>query len=519
VRITTLRIKNDDVYAAVREAVLASLISYGKMYELLHGQLWRKGRVSLVNYSIVIKGRIAKPIRHYDIKSQSRSPYDRDDVNNLGLNQLFAGQSPYSDYNGNPGDSSGIYHDTCQIVPKSVELSSALDNVGWWINGNGSWHKYGPWGSILVNGVSQPFEKTHKDADGKAVSDGWFVTISYPGGYSTDVVLSDYITTDIDGNPITTLAKDLTTESVNYSSLHKDKRFPIEPRIANIPDLTSQHGAIIQEIVTPAIIRPSVSGMRWLSWTTPLSKVNIYADGTCIQFSTPSTWQDRDGTVYPLNGYKTYLPLVYTDTGELVQNRIDFIDNWNDEFELNVVENGYWYTPLISIVVIIVAAVVSYISAGVLSGWTASATTMTLATIGGALGAMGAVTGDKILQVLGALLSIGTTIATIGKTAVLNASLAAGDSLAIATARAVGSSFSEQFGAFVSQVGFANLTELSNLVRIGTSTMSIYNVLSAPDPMQNMAQQVKTTNKMKVYAIDDSNDDETIGYVADMLKV
>lgn len=43
-------------------------------------------------------------------------PYDRNDYNNLGLNQYFAGQSPYQYYIGDPGDDNGIYHDRSEII-------------------------------------------------------------------------------------------------------------------------------------------------------------------------------------------------------------------------------------------------------------------------------------------------------------------------------------------------------------------------------------------------------------------
>ena len=43
-------------------------------------------------------------------------PYDRNDYNNLGLNQYFAGQSPYQYYIGDPGGDNGIYHDKSEII-------------------------------------------------------------------------------------------------------------------------------------------------------------------------------------------------------------------------------------------------------------------------------------------------------------------------------------------------------------------------------------------------------------------
>ncbi|EAI3897342.1 hypothetical protein BXA15_07430 [Campylobacter lari] len=93
-----------------------------KYVELLHKQLIRKGRA--------VKTRIYHPlfpnsygIDFYDIKSPSRAPYNYHNSGDLGLNQFFVGQNPYEWYRGDPGDKSGIYHDTCQIIRKRQNLS------------------------------------------------------------------------------------------------------------------------------------------------------------------------------------------------------------------------------------------------------------------------------------------------------------------------------------------------------------------------------------------------------------
>ncbi|MBF7047385.1 hypothetical protein IY804_04755 [Campylobacter volucris] len=92
-----------------------------KYVELLHKQLIRKGRAA--------KTKIYHPlfpnsygIDFYDIKSPSRAPYNYHNSGDLGLNQFFVGQNPYEWYRGDPGDKSGIYHDTCEIVQNAQDV-------------------------------------------------------------------------------------------------------------------------------------------------------------------------------------------------------------------------------------------------------------------------------------------------------------------------------------------------------------------------------------------------------------
>ena len=110
--------------------------AYRKTTELLHTQLVRKRRAQFFDTRILkesdlsfltnpnyrgelfdhpIYGKVYTTGR-YNIKSPSKMPYDRNDYNNLGLNQYFAGQSPYQYYIGDPGGDNGIYHDKSEII-------------------------------------------------------------------------------------------------------------------------------------------------------------------------------------------------------------------------------------------------------------------------------------------------------------------------------------------------------------------------------------------------------------------
>ena len=119
-----------------RDILSKRTAAYRKTTELVHTQLVRKGRAEFFDTEILKKSDLSfltnpnyrgelfdHPIYgkvyttgRYNIKSPSKMPYDRNDYNNLGLNQYFAGQSPYQYYIGDPGGDNGIYHDKSEII-------------------------------------------------------------------------------------------------------------------------------------------------------------------------------------------------------------------------------------------------------------------------------------------------------------------------------------------------------------------------------------------------------------------
>ncbi|EPU8950414.1 hypothetical protein ACV0NZ_001699 [Campylobacter jejuni] len=91
-----------------------AMIGVNKYVELLHKQLVRKGRSQIqnINHPLFKNSYIVKK---YNIKSSSTAPYNKENYNDLGLNQFFVGQDPYKPYQGDPGSENGIYHDICEI--------------------------------------------------------------------------------------------------------------------------------------------------------------------------------------------------------------------------------------------------------------------------------------------------------------------------------------------------------------------------------------------------------------------
>ncbi|EHF5894262.1 NADH-quinone oxidoreductase subunit H [Campylobacter coli] len=94
-----------------------AMIGVNKYVELLHKQLVRKGRSQIqnINHPLFKNSYIVKK---YNIKSSSTAPYNKENYNDLGLNQFFVGQDPYKPYQGDPSSKNGIYHDICEIRTK-----------------------------------------------------------------------------------------------------------------------------------------------------------------------------------------------------------------------------------------------------------------------------------------------------------------------------------------------------------------------------------------------------------------
>ncbi|EAL2855802.1 hypothetical protein A3694_01365 [Campylobacter coli] len=94
-----------------------AMIGVNKYVELLHKQLIRKGRSQIqnINHPLFKNSYIVKK---YNIKSSSTAPYNKENYNDLGLNQFFVGQDPYKPYQGDPSSKNGIYHDICEIRTK-----------------------------------------------------------------------------------------------------------------------------------------------------------------------------------------------------------------------------------------------------------------------------------------------------------------------------------------------------------------------------------------------------------------
>lgn len=110
-------IGESDTQEVYKQWFTYAMIGVNKYVELLHKQLIRKGRSKIqnINHPLFKNSYIVKK---YNIKSSSTAPYNKENYNDLGLNQFFVGQDPYKPYRGDPSSKNGIYHDICEIRTK-----------------------------------------------------------------------------------------------------------------------------------------------------------------------------------------------------------------------------------------------------------------------------------------------------------------------------------------------------------------------------------------------------------------
>lgn len=110
-------IGESDTQEVYKQWFTYAMIGVNKYVELLHKQLVRKGRSQIqnINHPLFKNSYIVKK---YNIKSSSTAPYNKENYNDLGLNQFFVGQDPYKPYKGDPSSKNGIYHDICEIRTK-----------------------------------------------------------------------------------------------------------------------------------------------------------------------------------------------------------------------------------------------------------------------------------------------------------------------------------------------------------------------------------------------------------------
>lgn len=170
------------------EIATARTLAYRKTTELVHTQLVRKGRAEFYDIENVKKGwsnysqdpnyrgdvwdhptygKVYTTGR-YNIKSPSKNPYNRDNKDELGLNQYFVGQSPYMPYQGDPGDNDGIYHDKSEIIGP-VRLINGCDKYSGETLAKGNGLEF-PFKMYEVLDVVVGYEKVDSDKIGSALT-------------------------------------------------------------------------------------------------------------------------------------------------------------------------------------------------------------------------------------------------------------------------------------------------------------------------------------------------------------
>lgn len=81
-KLKVINFDSKNVFGSIKQAVFTSALSYAKMYELLHKQIWRKApyRIKIATLPVLstFKGRPVGFVRKWDIKSPSKLPYSYD---------------------------------------------------------------------------------------------------------------------------------------------------------------------------------------------------------------------------------------------------------------------------------------------------------------------------------------------------------------------------------------------------------------------------------------------------------
>lgn len=448
-KLKVINFDSKNVYGSIKQAVFTSALSYGKMYELLHKQLWRKAPYRIGMYSHphypTHNGRPVVFISSWNIIDGSRAPYDYNGGNpSFGLDQLFMGQDYRKQYVGDPKD--GIYHDTCIIVPRTIK---SLNSTAWgyksiWIysyaDGEGidaswtrdlsrSWIREDNEGNVLIDNV-------------EIVTD--VVTVNNVATYTKKIVVH-YHNGTINEVTLGSFTAN-TADEIIYGST-KDL-VPDGPMAwYKFGEDMSAHGSIVHEESRGSFFTNTWNfvGTGW---------IRFYEDGTVVEFTPTAVKYTKDaGSRTMFSPTYKILPMLYTDTGDLVMDRVEFVDKWNEYFELIVIEDSEWWSGLIRPVSLIVAAIIIYCSWGTLSPLAKA-----IVVIGYAVYAVGVITNNTDLMLIGGIMMAGVSIYTAVETATTTTASTAAELSTVGTEQALAStSFTTTFEGYASAAGMENL--------------------------------------------------------------
>jgi len=490
-----------DPFNAVKMAVIMSLIGNGKMYELLHKQIWRKAQYRIRMYDQPLyrthNGRPVKFIGLWDIKSPQTVAYSYSGGDHtFGLNQLFAGQSPYEVYIGNPKD--GIYHDDCYITTKMLQLESGEINA--WAIGP----KYG-WDDGDASLYSHIYRE--KDSLGNILITNveyvrYTVVVNNMTSYKHKVILTTPTgsrTIELGTDPATYgrwgawELKGLTAASV-YSGVTESWQKDLATMMAG---LVAQHGPVVW---SQAIITNSPwSSIRQDPKLSRKGEILIFRNGVVMEYV---SWNkdSSSGAYADVPSHYKVLAMVYTDTGDLVMSRAEFIEKWEEYFELVVHEDSEWWQSLLAPIIAIVTIVIAAYTGMYLGGWETFAGAATF--IGGGVTALGILSGSKELMLAGTIIGLTAVVSSIaqaGAQAAAQAGAPTGASIGTAAANEllVGASVGQLFDYFVSGAG------LSNLLSVGSNVLKVFSGiqgLGADGEQQTVTEVIDEAGKTVIPA-------------------
>ena len=476
--------ENQDSVQDAIDTVTMHVLAYAKTYELLHKQIWRKApyRISIATMPEIstFNDRPVGFIRKWDIKTPARIPYSYGGGDHsFGLNQLFIGQDYRKEYEGDPKD--GIYHDDCYIIPRSIETDSTHGHMTAWIyysniqdsevlggvsknyNSNLIWYKERYDGAILIDNVSMQYYIKDTLSYRRIVINNHDSTTSY-------IELGVYDPNTFLGDGIELGACDSIKSVFGYKNWY------------NTNNTFSGHGEIIEQYKTDTV-NFSDSTLTWL----PEQKgwIRLYQDGTVVQFE-PEYENSYYGDTYYPPSY-SILPMVYLDTGDLVMNKVDFVENWSTYFELVVHEDSEWWTDLIKPIAIIIVAIITYFTWGATSGLLAAAVA-----IGGTLSIIGIISDNKNLMIIGGIMMLGASLYAAIDAVVANAASSTTLSTMGANQALVGTSFESTFAGYTSAAGMENLLVMPTVESY--TSLALDGVITTSTPYAGIGVQTAGMN-------------------------
>ena len=458
-KLKVVSVENGDYNRAIKTALIIGAISYAKIYELLHKQLWRKVPSRIWQYTIptipTFNGRPVTFIRGWDIKSYSTAPYSRDGGDHtFGLNQLFMEQDYRKEYIGNPKD--GIYHDDCYIQPKmQVIPNGEIECWGYWTQS--SWEdpkiysqifrKQDENGTILISNVSySTYSVTTQEGTPPVSVTRTYrkLTITYANGSTSVIELGEL------------------DEFTPNEGLDFGKVYAFTGNLEaweKIPDL-SGHGALLYEQAMPNNSLWNMTAQAKDGW------IRAYADGTVIEYVPLTIDNMGDGLYYDVPAHYKILPMMYTDTGDLVMDRVEFVEQWNDYFELIVHEDSEWWEAFIKPIAAIITLVIA-VNTGLYFG--VDSLMFNVAVAGGITSSIGILTDNSTLSLIGGLMVGYVGLEKMLTDGYMQSLVQSGVMPDRAEMLLSNASFTDVFKGFVSSAG------LSNWAKIGFSTFGLYN--------------------------------------------
>lgn len=472
-------------------SAMAQTLANNKIYELLHKQIWRKAPYRIASYANpyypMHNGRPVRFVSMWNIKDGSTKPYSYDGGDpSFGLDQLFMGQDFRKSYVGNP--KSGIYHDDCFIQPKMIPVVHGKISAWCYVKDLN--------GFIFEDGyeyVPSAYYAENVDRNGQNI----VLNAVYESYMEGTTSKHRVIQTNADNS---TTVVELGTKTDSNGGIH----FAEVKVITGIPktyayhfDFTG-HGQVIHEEESTAPWTFLVSSDK--GWT------KCYEDGTVVQYN-PKTYDTGDNG--SSEAHYIILPMMYTDTGDLTMDRVEFVERWNDYFELIVHEDSEWWQgfikPIMAIITVVIACYTGIIYNPI-----------------GAIGAMLSVAGtlgeNQNLSLLGGVMMAGAGIYNAieeGYSASLMKSGVFPDRAEVLIQNA---SFGEMFQGFVSNAG------LSNLSQIGGKAFSIGNDISQlgrSTITQSATTQTSEDAHMKIsfsYS-DDEEDNDVLGCIKKVIAL